>query len=157
MIEAKTKYGNLLVFRRQEFANGFKQTIETLAYEHGVVERIEKGGYNVFIDVGASFGFYSMIASKYAREVVAFEAHPLISGFTKWNMREKENVDVYNTMVGTLENEAYVPNSMHGMVGINRGHRNLHLSKMNKITLADVINQYKETDKLILREMMRMF
>lgn len=100
VLQANNKYGSMLVCRVAGAVAQSKKEIDRLAFEPAVTKIIEKGDYDYFLDVGAGFGYYSRIASHYAKKVIAFEAHPIRYGFTKWNTMDLDNVEVHERFVG---------------------------------------------------------
>jgi len=54
---------------------------------------------NVFLDVGANYGTYSVYLSKYFKRVIAFEADPRIYKLLDFNIKNFPNVDCLNYAV----------------------------------------------------------
>lgn len=142
MVNAHTKYGDILVFRREKYAKQFSNKISKLDYERPVFDILTEGDYDIFIDIGASFGIHTVVASHFAKEVYAYEAQPLLYGFLRWNTKDIDNVYVSDSFVGTDENIPTMFGNMHGMVGKKGNHRQEPLNKISKISLEEILTQY---------------
>lgn len=97
---AKTPYGSIWFYNKREKVDKIKDEMETLTWEPAVTEVIKSFDYEYFIDVGAGFGYYSLMASDYAKEVYAFEPHPVRYGMLLWNTTGTINVHSFHKAVG---------------------------------------------------------
>ena len=148
-VTAKTPYGDLLIYRRPKFAHNFAKTIRDLTYEQDVVRLLQTLKYDYFVDVGACFGYHSLIASKHCRSVDAFEPHPLRFGFANWNLRDIVNVHVFPFFVGLNSSEPKTPESPAGMVGVEKGKRVHSIHAMN-VDLAEWLRN-RECENILVK------
>ncbi len=94
---AHTPFGDLLFYTEKRKAQKIKEEFENGTWEKEVTDLILELDYTHFIDVGAGFGYYSLMAGKTSRQrctVTAFEPHPIRYGLAVWNCREQENIEV---------------------------------------------------------------
>ena len=87
--EINNKYGEQIVYEPDQFAKAF----EDLSYQQNIKEFLENGEYDVFLDIGAAWGHFSLIASEYCKRVIAFEPHPMRYGFLLYNCRHHFNIE----------------------------------------------------------------
>lgn len=122
--EITNKYGSLLHMGTKKRLSISQHHIENLTHERPIVDILENDFYDIFLDIGAGFGYFTRIAANYGRHVYAFEPHPLRCGFLKWNTRDLPNVGVSNVPVGTGKVDLYVSPHPGGMMGSKHVHRN---------------------------------
>jgi len=82
-------YGEWLIYEPDVFVKAF----ENLSYQSQIRKCLEKDKYDVFLDVGAAWGHFSIIASKHCKRVMAFEAQPFRYGVLLYNCRHHPNID----------------------------------------------------------------
>jgi len=63
-----------------------------LSYEAPIVGILESERYGFFLDVGAGWGYHTIIAAHHCRSVVALEANALRFGLLCWNTQMLPNV-----------------------------------------------------------------
>lgn len=97
---AYNKYGNILFHTKGEKSERIRDELSTLTWEPAVTEVIETFNYDYFIDVGAGFGYYSMMASPYCEQVYAYEPHPIRCGVMRWNLKHLDNVNIHEVAIG---------------------------------------------------------
>lgn len=153
LARADTKYGSLLVLRKTpKYARNFAQHCSQLRYEPPVVKELETLDYDVFIDVGAGFGYHSIIASHFADKVVAFEPHPLRYGIAKFNIKEFDNIELFDDLVGTESNEITIGLRAMGSVGNKRENRKFSLRENTETTsvpLEVLFNMFSDEQLLV--------
>ena len=121
--EISNKYGSLLHMGTKKRLDISQPHIENLTHEAPIVQLLENSTYDVFVDIGAAFGYFTKIAAHYAQQVYAYEAHPLRFGFLKWNTMNLRNVGVSNIPIGTGKKDMFIAPGPTGMVGSNHVHR----------------------------------
>lgn len=71
--------------------NYARQTAELMGnveYEKEVSNIVLEGDYDLFVDVGAAFGYFSLLAASTGDvQILAVEPHPVRFGWLKWNLR----------------------------------------------------------------------
>lgn len=142
LAKAKNKYGDFLILRKNEqYAKGHARVCSNLKYETPVTEIMEQGDYSLFIDIGAAFGYYSLIASHYADVVLAFEPHPLRYGLLRMNTVEKiPDIITFDKYVG--EGEAFSGRRAMSSVGNKRGNRQTPVYA-ETIPLSKILEDYR--------------
>lgn len=115
--EAKNKYGTVLFFKPRQVIEISRRQMNELTLEIPITKIVECGDYDYFIDIGAGFGYYSKIASYYAKKVFSFEPHPIRHGFVKWNMLGLDNVEVFDWYIG-MKSPHIRKDNPYGMVRI---------------------------------------
>lgn len=112
MLKIGTKYGNIWmgINKRhgKEHAN--------LQFESEFVEILETESYDIFIDVGAAWGYFSVVACSYAEDVYAFEP---FEPRRKLLIRNKEelkldNLHISDKAIGTGNLKIYAGRRMFG-------------------------------------------
>ena len=81
----KNRYGELLSYNLPRYNKSYS----TCRYQGYITEMLETKKYEVFVDIGAYIGLFSLIASYHCRRVVAYEAHPFYFGILLYNMRRR--------------------------------------------------------------------
>jgi FkbM family methyltransferase len=121
--EISNKYGTLLHMGTKKRLDISQPHIENLTHEAPIVQLLENSVYDVFVDIGAAYGYFTRIASHYAKRVHAYEPHPIRAGFLRWNTTDLTNVEVLDFPIGTGERNMFIAQSPAGMVGSNHVHR----------------------------------
>jgi FkbM family methyltransferase len=112
--EVENKYGKLNIFYEPPgVLNGYAN----LTYERPYFDIITKGDYNTFIDVGAAWGYFSLIAAKHNMDVYAIEAHPIRYGFLRWNTKRVKNIKTYHKYVSYYKSIPTISDELIRMVG----------------------------------------
>ena len=93
--DIENEYGKQIVYEPEVFAIAFADN----SYQQQIRELLETDRYDVFIDVGAAWGHFSIIASAYCKRVIAFEPQPMRFGFLLYNCRHLFNVDCHYEFV----------------------------------------------------------
>jgi FkbM family methyltransferase len=132
--KAENKYGPLYLAVPVEAVNGHSEML----FEEGFWRTLETEDYDVFIDIGAAWGYHTRVAANYAKEVYSFEPHPIRYEILKRNVEEFNNVFITNDMVGTGEIKPYMNPSDRGMVGPKSGGRTQPID-VDWITLEDLL------------------
>jgi len=84
-----TDYGTQLIYEPLQFAEAFANN----SYQCQIKDLLETGKYDVFLDVGAAWGHFAIIASKHCKRVIAFEPQPMRFGIMLYNCRHLFNID----------------------------------------------------------------
>jgi len=82
-------YGEQIIYEPEQFAKAFADG----SYQSQIKDLLETGKYDVFLDVGAAWGHFAIIASYNCERVIAFEPQPFRYGFLLYNCRHLFNVD----------------------------------------------------------------
>lgn len=90
------------LFGKREWAEPWARSCSSKTYEKPVTLFLENIDYEVFVDVGAGFGFHSLMNAEKGKEVIAFEAHPIRNGFVRHNLAVYPDIKVYGA-VGKVE------------------------------------------------------
>lgn len=85
----KTEYGEQIIYEPEVFAKAFADN----SYQQQIKKLLETKKYDVFLDVGAAWGHFSIIGAKHCKRVIAFEPQPFRYGFLLYNCRHLFNVD----------------------------------------------------------------
>ncbi len=85
----KTEYGEQIIYEPEVFAKAFANN----SYQNQIKKLLETKKYDVFLDVGAAWGHFTIIGSKLCKKVIAFEPQPFRYGFLLYNCRHLFNVD----------------------------------------------------------------
>ena len=93
------RYGKLLSYTLPRF----NQAYASLKYQGYITKLLESKAYDVFIDLGASIGLFSQVASHYCHSVESYEAHPLFYGILLSNMAYFNNVNCNYKFVSNKE------------------------------------------------------
>jgi FkbM family methyltransferase len=117
--KAKNKYGPLYLAVPVQAVRGHSE----MQFEEGFWRTLETEEYDIFVDVGAAWGYHTRVAANYAKEVYAFEPHPARYRLLTKNVEEFNNVVVSNNMIGTGKIKPYINPSKRGMAGPKTGNR----------------------------------
>lgn len=132
--KAKNKYGPLYLAVPIQAVKGHSE----MRFEEGFWRTLETECYEVFIDVGAAWGYHTRVAANYADEVYAFEPHPLRHELLVRNVEEFNNVVISKDMVGTGKIEAFINPSARGMAGPKSNKRTEPID-VNWVTLESLL------------------
>lgn len=89
-----------ILHRRRIFPRLFIRALAFLGYERHIRKYFKVKQSEVFIDVGASKGFYSWLMSGKCKKVIAFEPNPKTFKALKKNTENFENVECVNVALG---------------------------------------------------------
>lgn len=84
-----TPYGDLISYHPTSFMNNRASG----KHQPHITDLIRTGNYDVFIDVGAAFGVFTLVASEHCPKVISYEASPFRFGFLLENTCQKWNVE----------------------------------------------------------------
>jgi len=105
----------------------------------------------IIIDAGAHVGLFSIMASLFAKEVIAIEPHPINFMLLKANMRRNNirNVVTLNRALWPIRGqyELFEGNSSDKNTLLPNGY-NAYTYKVSTVTLSDLIKKYGEIDLL---------
>ncbi|MCD6096625.1 MAG: FkbM family methyltransferase [Thermoprotei archaeon] len=105
----------------------------------------------IIIDAGAHVGLFSIMASLFAKEVIAIEPHPINFMLLKANMRRNNirNVVTLNRALWPIRGqyELFEGNSSDKNTLLPNG-CNAYTYKVSTVTLSDLIKKYGEIDLL---------
>jgi len=134
------KYGKFLSYNMPRLNEAY----ECLSYQYPIKNIIENGDYEVFIDVGAYVGYFSIMASHFCKEVIAYEAQPLFYGFLLNNTRTLSNIECkYNW----VSNKGDIPKMAHPFLLANVHSGTEYNVKV--VTLDDELLHLKDKKVLI--------
>ena len=89
---------------------------EEITYQPAITDMIKKNNYDIFVDVGAYIGYFSIIASHFCKEVIAYEAQPFFYGILLNNTKFMSNVKCKYCWISNLED---VSRLMHPLMMVN--------------------------------------
>lgn len=95
--EVETPWGSL-ISNNIDWVN---EQYRTGDYQKELTTLLHEGAYDVFLDIGASIGYFSLIASQYCEKVKAYEASPISYGMLLFNMKFNFNVECKYAFVGS--------------------------------------------------------
>lgn len=146
--EISNKYGSLLHMGSKKRLDISQPHIENLTHEAPIVRLLENSTYDVFVDIGAAYGYFTRIAARYAWRVHAYEAHPIRVGFLRWNTMDLPNVEVLDFPIGTGERPLFIAPNPTGMVGSNHVHR-VNKYESEPVPLDD--EYWQKTKKILVK------
>ena len=126
MITAQTPFGNVLFSDVSDtYTQKTARDIEALNYEREVGDIVLAGDYDRFVDVGAAFGYFSLMAAstKPREKVIAFEPHPLRYAYLWWNTKNNPTITIRNDLVGHRSVDVWTTNNINGLLGREVGSR----------------------------------
>ena len=103
LVNARNKYGDFWTHGPMPLSPFFKirtRNFERLNYERPVVRKIPCGEYDLLIDVGAGWGYHTIIAAHRMPHVIAIESNALRYGLLLWNTQTLKNVERLWAFVG---------------------------------------------------------
>lgn len=134
MGELKTKYGTIYMPVYREYEDDHRN----FRFEREFVKILENTDYDMFVDVGAGWGYHTLVAANHTAHVYAFEPHPKRNHILTQNLRDYDNVTIFKMAVGTGGQEVYFNNlSSRGMIG-PRTKRRTKKADIKWITLKDI-------------------
>jgi len=110
----ENSYGKLLTYNLPRY----NQSYATGTYQKSISDMIRLGKYDVFLDVGAYVGYFSLIASHYCKEVIAYEAHPFYYGVLLLNMRNLKNVQCEYKFISCLGDTPRMSDDIRGLSSV---------------------------------------
>lgn len=115
LLDARNRYGPLWLHGPSPLHRSYGPWLahhRDLSYEAPIVGLIQSGQYALFVDVGAAWGYHSIIAAHHCSRVVAIEWAPLRFGLLCHNTMQLPNVDrrlIYAGRPGTRARQAPAP------------------------------------------------
>lgn len=140
--------GNIFSLARRMHS---KEVLNLLRHEKAVQETVRKMHGEVFVDIGANIGFYSLILSKNFRRVVAVEPHPDNAREIVRNAKEMRvrNIEVVQKAVSRSTGIAHLYQSSRDS-GHTLNPRSHIASKgtlpVETITLSELLKEYGQID-----------
>lgn len=129
------------------YAEKTAKAFESFEYESFVIDKLRSLDYDIFIDIGAAFGYFSLIAASLGKEVLAVEPHPIRFGYLWWNTNKVENIEILPYFVGTVNNrELFTTNDIGGLYGMKVGTRVPSKFTPQTILLSDLYYKVGFTD-----------
>lgn len=123
MVTAQSPFGDVLFSEVSDsYTEHTAREMESGRYEKEVGAIIQAEKYDYFLDVGAAFGYFSLMAAKNCGYVIAFEPHPIRFGYLWWNTRTVREILPVNSFVG-FPQETWVTNNPNGLMGRKVGTR----------------------------------
>ena len=137
-----TKYGKLLSYNIPRYNSGYA----TCKYQGYITEMLESKKYEVFVDVGAFIGLFSLIASHNCRRVIAYEAHPFYYGILLFNMRFLRNVECHYEYVGDHQNNIpKINKDMRALIGLKGQEYSI------KVVEMDDLIKWKSNERILIK------
>jgi len=147
MGELKTKYGTIYL----PVAKKNEQAHAEFMFEKEFIKILETQEYDMFVDVGAGWGYHALVAAHNTAHVYAFEPHPKRNKILQDNVGKFGNVSIFSLAVGTGDEEVYL-NSMssRGMIGPKTGIR-IHKADVGWVSLDTIFSWNPFFDKAIIK------
>ena len=134
-IKVPTKYGTMLMNIRPKFL----QEHMDMEFERGFLDYLENEEYDIFVDVGSAWGYFSIPASYRAKVVYAFEPSDERRLTLKRNITNLKikNIHRYPSAIGTGKLDLYFGKGMAGP------RTNIRSSNFNAdwVTLDEVLSE----------------
>ena len=111
MIE--TKYGEMLSYHIPKFHEQYAK----LEVHPIINQTLETKQYDIFIDIGAYVGLFTVMGSFNCKKVIAYEAAPFIFGILLYNTKYLKNVECRYAWVGNKES---IPQIERGLYMVKR-------------------------------------
>lgn len=113
---------------------------EKFEYEPETISVLRSIEFDAFIDIGAAFGYFSLIAHSMGKEIVAIEPHPIRFGYLWWNFNGKDNATVLPYLVndGSTYSISYASADIGGLIGKPVGTRVKNTYKCPTVTLSEL-------------------
>jgi FkbM family methyltransferase len=116
--EAQTPMGPLLLTEVTDtYAGKVAFDSERLEFEKEVSNLVNTLEYDTFVDIGAGFGYYSLMAGARERLVLSFEPHPIRYGFLVWNTNHLDNVLCFPYFVNNRSTDIATTENPLGLYG----------------------------------------
>jgi FkbM family methyltransferase len=140
-----TRYGKI----KMNITSRYKKEHEEMFFEREFIAYLENESYDIFIDVGAAWGYFSIPASHYCEKVYAFEPQAMRLALLMENIQnlERTNIVVDSKCVGTGKLSLFVNKGSRGMVGPKHRTRTTK-ADVDWITLKKILD--KSPDKKIV-------
>jgi FkbM family methyltransferase len=109
MVNARNKYGDFWTHAVTPLSPFFVRRtkwFKDLTYEAPVVGILESGAYSLLVDVGAGWGYHTIIAAHHCKTVLALESNAIRFGILCWNTQMLRNVDRRWVFIGTRGQKA---------------------------------------------------
>jgi len=134
-MEVNTRYGPILM----DINNSHYDAHANLEFEKKFVEVIENDKYDVFVDVGAAWGYFSIPASHYCKVVYAFEPTKKRYDLLKQNIEvlSIDNIKLSRRAVGTGLYNLY-----EGRYAGPKGKRRSRKLEANWITIKEILEPH---------------
>jgi len=103
VIECDTPVGSMLITDvTYDYTKKIAAHYEAMTYETPVMEAIRELPFTHFLDVGAAYGYYSLVAAAKpdVKKVFAYEPHPIRYGLLWWNTHTNEKITPRMEFVG---------------------------------------------------------
>lgn len=103
VIECNTPVGDMLITDvSYDYTKRMAKYYEEMTYEGPVTEAVQNLEYTHFLDIGAAYGYYSLVAAARpdVQRVLAYEPHPIRFGLLWWNTRTKDKITPRMEFVG---------------------------------------------------------
>jgi len=145
----RNKYGEMDIFYEPP---GVLNAFANCTWEPHNVELIQKGNYDLYVDVGAAWGYFTQIASKHCTKVIAIDAHPLRFGYLLWNCRTLYNVEfnyVYITSDSKKAEIAKIPKDPIRMVTGSGDNYIIKRKTLDELLLLDI--SYLKYDRVLIK------
>lgn len=134
---------NFSVFGVEEHASHWARACKNRLYERPVVNFLENIDYDVFVDVGAGFGYHSLLNAEAGKKVIAFESHTIRRGFVEYNLNPYPNVEVYGS-IGEVKQATPFAMTVKGRSLIET------VSAKNEANVIEILDPYLE-DKVLVK------
>jgi FkbM family methyltransferase len=95
LVNAASRYGDFWthgVPPMTQFFHNRTSWFKDLSYEAAVIRKIISGDYSLLVDVGAGWGYHTIIGANNVEHVLAVEANALRYGLLLWNTQLYKNV-----------------------------------------------------------------
>jgi FkbM family methyltransferase len=128
VIECNTPVGDILITDvSYDYTKKIATHYENMTYEPPVIEAIRELEFTHFLDVGAAYGFFSLLAASKpeVKKVFAYEPHPIRYGLLWWNTHANPKITPRMEFVGddiTMAKIA-ISNNPSGLFGGEAGKR----------------------------------
>jgi FkbM family methyltransferase len=97
----ENEYGEMLIYEPPAFHPKY----EKLTYQKSITRKIIHGNYMTFVDVGAAWGYFPLIASHHCAFVSAYEANPFRYGILLYNTANRGNILCHYKFVGCIHSK----------------------------------------------------
>lgn len=135
-----TSLGTFVTYNHREM----NELYNTLRYQKDILHLLTYGNYNMFIDVGAFVGYFSVIAANKCKKVIAYEAHPFYFGLLQYNTKFQFNVDCRYAYIGNENSIPTVGDEFDMVEVFDKNKYNIPV-----VTLDEELAQFKEENILI--------
>lgn len=146
MRPVETKYGTMYM----NIGAKYVKEHANMEFERGFLNIVENEDYDIFVDVGAAWGYFSIPASHFCDMVYAFEPQSKRMETLLKNIEILNIKNIYPSplAVGTGELQLYINESMNGMVG-PKGNRRFDETEVEWVSLYEVVRRYLDRKLLV--------